>query len=744
MNISEVTQVENIAGSDEVLLGFKSAKFQVDSALLRELGERLVGQPHIALAELIKNSYDADATLCAVEIDKNKITVIDNGHGMTETEFLTHWMTIGTRNKQERGESRNFRRNVTGSKGVGRLSAQFLAHKLEILTVPKDKPTQQIRAVVDWDNAINAGNLTEAKVFYKTELRDSSFPNNKPSGTRVVMKDLKQTWDAETIQELGRQLWMIQSPITRYSVLKNEKLESDEFLIRMSSTIPILEDRFARQMTAALENYNAIISGELVRDGNKAHVHVKVVFRSGGTYSEGFSTDPLVDYAKWEIRVYKLVGRQAEGVTVQTAREYFERFGGVQVFDANFRLPYYGVEQDWLGIEYDHSHRRNKSNLLPKRLHVHRALNDLPTQGRLFGIVQIDTGSEARTASEGQKENGKFLKIQVTRDRLVANEPYCVLRDAVRWSLDYYATRQRLRVQQKHDIELPEMPSTDRIGSIQSLVMEARQSHPEDESLNELANKVDDLSATIYKERESEIAARSLLGTLASAGMAALALDHESRKEMRRARQLLRKLQIIAEEIGEPRIGDITDQVYAWVDRIEGTRKIFTPLLDSDDRDEIEALSAVNVLAQVAANVRPLIPGIELVIDIPSEIFFPPATFAEWNSVFQNILINAANATLDMEERRIQCVGGWTGRSTWIRIEDNGSGVDHENSSQLFEPFTRHLRISEERRALGLGGIGLGLTIVRMIATLRHVRVSFVKPSPGWSANIQLSWSSNK
>ncbi|MEI6128403.1 MAG: hypothetical protein WCQ99_17805, partial [Pseudomonadota bacterium] len=38
------------------------ALFSVDSMLLRELGERLVGRPHIALAELVKNSYDADAT----------------------------------------------------------------------------------------------------------------------------------------------------------------------------------------------------------------------------------------------------------------------------------------------------------------------------------------------------------------------------------------------------------------------------------------------------------------------------------------------------------------------------------------------------------------------------------------------------------------------------------------------------------------------------------------------------------
>ena len=60
----------NKAGAPpEVPPGAAKIPFTVDSALLSELGERLVGQPQIALAELVKNSYDADAT-------KVKITVI--------------------------------------------------------------------------------------------------------------------------------------------------------------------------------------------------------------------------------------------------------------------------------------------------------------------------------------------------------------------------------------------------------------------------------------------------------------------------------------------------------------------------------------------------------------------------------------------------------------------------------------------------------------------------------------------
>ena len=72
--------------------------FTIDAELLRELGERLVGKPHIALAELIKNSYDADATQVTVKFlpDKDCIEISDDGHGMTFDEFKNFWMRIGT------------------------------------------------------------------------------------------------------------------------------------------------------------------------------------------------------------------------------------------------------------------------------------------------------------------------------------------------------------------------------------------------------------------------------------------------------------------------------------------------------------------------------------------------------------------------------------------------------------------------------------------------------------------------
>lgn len=729
---------------DAKLNDFKPVKFQADSTLLRELGERLVGQPHIALAELIKNAYDADATICTVSIDDNQITVTDNGHGMTEAEFLDYWMTIGTRNKQGRDTSRELRRRVTGSKGVGRLSAQFLAHKLEIVTSPKSDGSPQLRAKVDWDAAVHAGTLTEAEAYYRTEPRDSSFPKQKPHGTRVVMTEIKQKWDADATRDLGRQLWMLQPPLSRHGSLVTHAADPDDFQITMISTLTSVKERFDQQMKAMLGNHMAEISGELRRDGDKTRAHVKVTFRTGERYSERFDMDPLIESAKWLIRVFKLSGKQAGGIDVATARDYFARFGGVMVYDARFRLPYYGAEQDWLEIEFDHSHRKSRSALLPDRLQVRRALNDLPTQGRLFGVVSINTGLEAREADEAQKESGDFLKIQVTRDRLVSNGSYLILRRAVRWSLDYYATRQRLREQQKVDTKRQREIATEKIEKVRSLLVEAHESYPQDDTIAALREELDGLSSAIGSEREADERARMLLGPLASAGMAALALEHESRKEMQSARQMLRALDRIGKESEDRRIVEIGQQISVWIDRMEETRKLFGPLLDPDDREEVEALSASSVLRQVVTNVQALVSGMRFSLSIPSDIYLPPATFAEWNSLFQNVIFNASNATLDLAERRVLCSGGRTGRATWIRVEDNGPGVEYADSAGLFEPFARRVTVSEERQALGLGGMGLGLTIVRMIASQRRARVAFVKPSPGWATAFQLSWSSSK
>lgn len=96
-------------------------QFIVDSALLSKLGERLVETDHLALAELIKNAYDADATQVSValsldEQDKSLIVISDNGCGMTFSDVKNYWMRIATTNKVDDDVSVKYGRPKTGSK----------------------------------------------------------------------------------------------------------------------------------------------------------------------------------------------------------------------------------------------------------------------------------------------------------------------------------------------------------------------------------------------------------------------------------------------------------------------------------------------------------------------------------------------------------------------------------------------------------------------------------------------------
>ncbi len=721
--------------------GYEPVAFQADSALIRELGERLVGAPHVALAELVKNAYDADATRCAIRLERNRITVSDNGHGMEAGEFRDHWMRIGTRNKQRNGRSRLLGRNVSGSKGVGRLSAQFLAHQMQLVTAAEGTTDRHLHALVDWDAAVQVRELTEATALVKIEDEARGvFPEESSTGTIVVMENLKHEWDEDAVKRLGQELWMLQSPIPNYGRTRSGDRAAQDFQIDFSTDLEGLDESFAAQMQAAMANAYAVITGDANRDGATLQSHVTVRFSDGEEYSATFADEPAyISSARWQIRVYNLSGRQSANVPVQMARDYFEQFG-VMMFDAGFRLPYYGIQSDWLGIEYDHSHRKVKSGLLPDSMHVQRALNDLPSQGRLLGVVAVDTGHEARVASEDQIETGDYLKILVTRDRLVQNNASKQLREVVRRSLDYYATRQRIKAARTADIVRPLESAAVRLRKIDQLIQEAVERFPGDDTIIALNEEIELLDATVAQQSAADEAARSLLGPLASAGMAALAMEHENIKEVRIARSHIRSLRRVATRTESDELAGIAGNLEAWLQRFDDSRKLFAPLLDPEDRDAVEPLGAANVVRETLRGIAPLVDHVSFEVDVARDMTLPSATFAEWYALIQNVVLNAANAMIDTPSPRLLIAGERQGRFLVLRISDIGNGIDLARADRFFAPFERHQGTSVERRALALGGMGLGLTIVRMIADQRGCTVGFIQPEPGWSTSFEMRW----
>ena len=133
-----------------------SLAFDVDAALLVELGERLVARRSVALAELIKNAYDADATHVIVSFEavtgsSGSIVVLDDGSGMTLDAMKRGWMRIATDNAKVNERSPRFGRPRTGAKGLGRFACGRLASRLSLESISRVSGSfERVTTGFDW------------------------------------------------------------------------------------------------------------------------------------------------------------------------------------------------------------------------------------------------------------------------------------------------------------------------------------------------------------------------------------------------------------------------------------------------------------------------------------------------------------------------------------------------------------------------------------------------------------------
>src|SRR5260370_34274214 len=209
------------------------ATFAVDASLLQELGEKLIGRPAIALGELVKNAYDADAATCLIQFGNDHIVISDDGGGMSEPDFHSYWMRIGTTHKVDQRTSKS-RRPLTGSKGIGRLSAQFLAHEMTLESTSADHPETSLFALVDWRNAVRGADLSTVNVGWEIRTDRLTFPGGTMSGTRITLKYLRSQWDSSALRNLGEEAWMLLSPFKR-SPKRTKTLSPEDFDVEIEA-----------------------------------------------------------------------------------------------------------------------------------------------------------------------------------------------------------------------------------------------------------------------------------------------------------------------------------------------------------------------------------------------------------------------------------------------------------------------------------------------------------------------------
>ena len=719
-------------------------KFTVDAALLSELGERLVGKPYIALGELVKNSYDADATRVIVHFKNDRIEVIDNGQGMDFDEFQSFWMRVGSQHKQEQRYSRNFQRSMTGSKGIGRLAVQFLAKEISMRTVSEMNLNSEIQVFVDWEKAQKAGNLTEATAKYKTAEPSIEYPNGSKHGTAIILSGLNQSWDADAITKLAQEIWPLQPP---FRSARGGIPPEEAFEVKLEAPDPNAVEHFRQQMEAVLDIWDAKLIGKLIPASQKEDSKVKLTLEFKGgekKYYEYRIPDCNLNSVEFEIRIFTLMGKQPAGIIVDDAREYFKNFGGIHVYDAGFHMPFYGtVGGDWLRIQYDQASRISKSVLLPEEIQVPRGLQFLPTTSRTFGVVHVDTAKEKDIAREnGLEEKGEYLKIQVTRDRLVDNDAYEGLTKVVRTAVDYYATQEAARQYSEKETQRPTEPIQRKFERVEDVLNRYQEVIPKP-VYKALSREVKSAVTASQAEQERITRQAGLLGALATTGMTALAYEHETKKHHFKLYELMKDISGIKVEdpVIQNQLNDIVQRLSAIIDQSRALRAVFGAMLDEENRRTVKRFKARILIRDVSEQLGILLHGVRpKTYRVDDELFLPEAAFAEWSAIFQNVLLNAMNAMLENDEQKIDVSSRADGNRRIILIQDTGVGVDLPTSEELFKPFVRELKISPEWRGLGVGGTGLGLTIVRMISDSIGCNVSFTEPEEGFKTAFQIQW----
>jgi len=109
----------------------------------------VVGQPDIALTELVANCWDAGACLVEITIPLEEgglLVVSDNGVGMTEEEFDKRWRTLAYNRLTHQGSGVEFPpgvnrqpRRAYGRNGVGRHAMFCFCNEFDVITTKNGK-----------------------------------------------------------------------------------------------------------------------------------------------------------------------------------------------------------------------------------------------------------------------------------------------------------------------------------------------------------------------------------------------------------------------------------------------------------------------------------------------------------------------------------------------------------------------------------------------------------------------------
>lgn len=402
-----------------------------------QLGEQLIKNESIALLELIKNSYDADARTANVvmsnidDIETGTITIEDDGIGMDMDIIKNVWMEPGSDYKaiilEKKQRTEKFKRLPLGEKGIGRFGAHKLGNTIELITRTEGNP--EIYVHFDWSSFAKSQYLDDVKInlYQRTPL---VFTGSK-TGTRIVIKKLKEPWTRGMARDIYRSINSLCSPFAepRSFRVSLDLREHSDWLKGLLSWKDIKEH--------ALYRVKCIIAGDEIKkftyeftpwpamtklrprtitEEDKYFQKLKKMVHGPKKKPEPLD---LSKFAIGGIRFEALIFDRTPkilSIGVQDKKgfkEYLDQNGGIYVYRDGVRVYDYGEpENDWLGLSV------RRINVPTKRI----------SNNIILGAAHL------------KRETSGALTEKTNREGFIENEAYNHFKAAILYALDKIET----------------------------------------------------------------------------------------------------------------------------------------------------------------------------------------------------------------------------------------------------------------------------------------------------------------
>ena len=738
--------------------------FTVDSALLSELGEKLVESVHVALLELVKNAYDADASKTIVRMipqDKGyEIHVTDNGIGMTLKQVEGYWMRIATTNKAIEDTSPKYGRKKSGSKGIGRFSCRRLGTKLSLKTTAQlnDGRYETTSFKIDWGQYTPGTDVTKVTCEGRT-----THSSDGETGTELIIAGGKSDeWSRRGWGVLKRRLILLVSnrggkrkgfmhdPGFNVSLLAPDFEESTVVDPREQ-----LMDAGWGRLDMTVDKYGIVEYTLLAkRIGQK-----KLTLPDKYKELAGITADIAI------LPERKDQFRDQKEIALSGLREKLDEWGGIRIRVDGIQIPPYGESQnDWLNIDRDRGLRKGASEYTPiKRLaeKLHgvtegRELLNMLSSKSYLGEVKISEPSD-------------LFELKASREGFVGEHGVDMLRMVIRHGIDWVTVYRDYYLRQEEEDALkksreefenvlkerirPEALVEDAVNYVQKEIRQIATHLPTDERRRVVQNISKATSAVLHSDQLHRKELKHLR-LVASTSSLLLVFSHEVRSLL----SVLDKFKMDLMSL-TPNLSPATQkQVGEMIESFDFTKSRFNDLLEMTSLLSIDSHEATEERLALAPRIEKAAACFSLITkkydikidlaDIPNSLRVGPLLEAELYSILLNAISNAIKSVIASGEKKIIAVTAEkVATGVRLHIMDTGLGVS-EQWRDLFTPFVadpdgklygmlkRRLN-PEDKHVVGTGS-GLGLSVISEIIEARNGTIKFVTPTGQWTCSLEI------